>query len=489
MKKITLARNKPITVDLSFDATVDNLIALSRHEDREMAIRQVDLITNNAIAKDGRGWDLSNANLSNLDLECFNLERSILNRTQLHSTKLRKANLRNAEIICPGMERTDLSEADLSGANMHALSAQVCNFQGANLNHLLDATGALFHGCNMSHISAINAMFVGSSFYQCYLDGASLKQANLQSCTFNECSLNKASLEGANVAQLTIIKCQMQYVILDNAAGDGLNIQKPTCCDNLSFKNACLACLRLSFLKGTTINAEGLSAERADLTNCNIVDGDFSDTNLVGSRFYACSMPGVKMQNAKLSEASVVACFFIDSNWGHATCEGMNVMNSSLCNSDLRGLAGRCVVFRDSDLSGANLSNAYFYRGVFSGEPPQSMSLRSVDASNVNFMQAYIVADLTEANLQSSKLSYARLNQSIMRRANLNGISSYEASLIKVDVSGANLSGLTAPIFIDRCQGLTEALDDLEGNLNLLDLKQFHFKLEKLIGKYKGRST
>jgi uncharacterized protein YjbI with pentapeptide repeats len=54
--------------------------------------------------------------------------------------------------------------------------------------------------------------------------------------------------------------------------------------------------------------------------------------------------------------------------------------------------------------------------------------------------------------------AYARLNQSILRDADLRGISLYDASLVKTDFSDARLSALRPPFFADRCAGLIDAL-------------------------------
>jgi hypothetical protein len=37
--------------------------------------------------------------------------------------------------------------AKLDFAYMHAMAAQVCNFDDASLRNVIDATGSLFHGC------------------------------------------------------------------------------------------------------------------------------------------------------------------------------------------------------------------------------------------------------------------------------------------------------------------------------------------------------
>ena len=120
--------------------------------DRARAEREVAATTARLIEDTGTGLQLSEADLSGLDLRGFDLRKATLNRALLHSTDLSGANLSGANLICSGMERTKLARADLSGAYVHAFAAQVCDFSGADLSRLVDATGSLFHGCNLSEI-------------------------------------------------------------------------------------------------------------------------------------------------------------------------------------------------------------------------------------------------------------------------------------------------------------------------------------------------
>jgi uncharacterized protein YjbI with pentapeptide repeats len=95
---------------------------------------------------------------------------------------------------------------------------------------------------------------------------------------------------------------------------------------------------------------------------------------------------------------------------------------------------------------------------MLTGDPPRAMSLRDADLEGANLVQSHIAADLSGANLVAVHAAYARLNQSVLRNADLRGISLFDASLVKTDFSGARLSVLRPPFFADRCAGLKEAL-------------------------------
>src|SRR5262249_7540301 len=116
----------------------------SEHPDRALAGAMVKQRSLALIEKTGRGLDLSNADLNGLNLSGFYLRRALMNRVQLHSADLSEAILTEASIICPAMEKTVLRGANLEGAYMHAMAAQVCDFRNASLDALVDATGSLF---------------------------------------------------------------------------------------------------------------------------------------------------------------------------------------------------------------------------------------------------------------------------------------------------------------------------------------------------------
>ena len=87
-----------------------------------------------------------------------------------------------------------------------------------------------------------------------------------------------------------------------------------------------------------------------------------------------------------------------------------------------------------------------------------AVALRGADLQGANLVQSHIAADLTSAKLVGVHAAYARLNQSVLRDADLRGISLFDASLVKTDFSGAHLSELRPPFFADRCAGLLDAL-------------------------------
>ena len=96
---------------------------------------------------------------------------------------------------------------------------------------------------------------------------------------------------------------------------------------------------------------------------------------------------------------------------------------------------------------------------MLTGDPPKGMNLQGANLENATLVQAYIAADLRHARLVGVNAAYSRFNQSDLSEANLDGAGMYESTWVKVAVTGASIAGLRAPVFVDRCPGLAEAVE------------------------------
>jgi len=433
---------------------------LARCDDHAAAVARTIEITSRRIELTGCGLNLTEAHLTGLDLREFDLRQCTLNRADLHSTNLSGANLQGASLVCPGMERTNLSHANLSGTYFHALAAQNANFNGADFSDAVDGTGTLFHGCSMRNIRAANAVLAGATFYQCDLQGADLRNMNLQGATVNECIVEQADFSGALVSQLTFTKCMMRNARFHAATGRGLTLQTPTCADGLHLSGADLPMLRCDQMLGVGIEGIKLNAPGADFQSCSLRELNFSEANLSRSRWLECTIEQGTLSSAKLEGAFFSHCRLPKLAFDHVRAENIHFVETQLANADMRGFAARCAFFRDCNLEHADLTGAYLYRAMLTGDPPRAMSLRGAKLNRAVLTQSYIAADLEGANLRGAIAAYARLNQCSMQNADLSGINAFEASMVKVDVTGATLAGLGPPIFISRCPGLSESLKD-----------------------------
>lgn len=461
---------------------------LAAAKDRTAAAARCRELTTQRIATSGRGLSLAEARLSSLDLHDFDLRQCTLNRAELHGTNLSGANLQGASLICPGMERTNLSMANLSGAYVHALAAQAANMNGANLLGLIDATGSLFHGCMMRNVRATNAVLAGSTFYQCDLQGTDFRNANLQGVTVNECILEEVDFSNALVSQLTVTKCQMRNSRFTGASGRGVTLQRSTCSDGLNLDRGDFPALRCDQIIGVDICGVSMSAPGADFQACSLRNVDFREANLARSRWLGCTLEESRLDFTKLEDAFFSGCQMPNVVMVHARAENVHFVQSQLPHADMQGFEGRCASFRDCNLGHADLTKAYLYRAMLTGDPPRAMNLRNTKLVGAVLTQSYIAAELDHASLRGAIAVYARLNQCSMKNADLSGVNVFQASMVKVDFTGASLAGVAGPIFVSRCPGLREALQS-SNESSCGELSVFVGDMEKLLNMAKPGST
>ncbi|KRP93756.1 hypothetical protein AOQ72_20880 [Bradyrhizobium yuanmingense] len=429
----------------------------SRAADRPRAVAAVGRRTEEAIRRTGIGLQLSSEDFSGLDLSEFPLRRCTLNRAQLYGAKLDRADLSGANLICPGMERASFLGAKLDFAYMHAIAAQVCNFDDASLRNVIDATGSLFHGCSMKRARFDNAVLSGLLAYQCDASEAVFDGAELQGSTINECFLPSASFRFAKLGQLTITKAHLASCSFYESKGDCLSIMRPTSVDGLVLEGAHLPYLRLSKVSGR-IAARAMSAPFADIHLSNLPNAELEQADLSQARLLSVSLSDANLVGAVLNGASIHSCQLDGADLSLASGECISITESTMRAAKLSGFRGRCAFVRDCDLERADLSNAYLYRSMITGDPPQSMALDEANLEGSNLVQAYLAAGMTRANLEATRAAYVRMNQSSLREANLSGMSSFQASFVKVDFSGAKITTFEPPFFADRCPGLQAAL-------------------------------
>lgn len=426
--------------------------------DRAAAHERVSAVTARLIETRGAGLQLGEAELSGLDLSGFDLRRARLDRANLHSSNLSDCDLGGAALICAGLERTRFTGANLYGACVHALAAQVCDFTRANLSNLVDATGSLFHGCQLSGARLDGAQLAGATFYQCYLEGASLVGTDLQGATINECFADRADFSGAKVGQLTVTKARLRCASFAGARGDGLVIQRPTDADGLNLEAAHLPGLRLVSVKAAGVKARRLAAPDADLRGGSLCDGDFRQSDLSRARLVGVELDALDLREAQLQGSAWHDCLGENLVLAGASAENMSAVECRFPAARMAGFAGRCVSFRDCDLANADLEGAYLHRAIITGDPPRAMDLTSARLAGAVLVQAYLAADLTGADLSGAQLAYARLNQCSLKGADLSGAALYEASMVETDCTDAKVAGLAAPVFADRATGLVSAL-------------------------------
>ena len=488
MNPASVAAGGVMNVQAEADVDVsdaDRLQCVLGAPDRETARAEIKGWTAQQWQTSGRGIDLTAAALTGADLSRLDLHGVTLSRATLNDACLDDANLAGGRLVCPALEKTTLRRATLSGAYLHALAAQACDFSQADLQRVLDATGSLFHGCKLVEVRLDHGSLAGATFYQCDLRGSTWNNASLQGATFNECLLDDARFDTANLDQVTMTKCRLDGVSFAGAHGQGLTIQRPTAARGLSFECAALPSLRLLNVRGTSWSARGAHLRDIDVVDCHLAKMDFREANIAGGRLLRSDLAAADFTNASLTAATISFSSLVEARLDAAQAENATIVESALTGATLNGIRARGLMVRDTDLTDAQLCSAYLYHALLTGDPPRAMSLRRADLRDANLVQAHIAADLSDANLAGAHAAYARLNQSILCDADLRGISLFDASLVKTDFSNARFSVLRPPFFADRCKGLNKALD-AAGDASA---SKFLTQLDNVMGRGVGTST
>jgi uncharacterized protein YjbI with pentapeptide repeats len=155
----------------------------------------------------------------------------------------------------PGVDRADLSSANLAGANLSHV-----NLAGANLSH---------------------ANLAGASLPQAHLTGALLYGTDLTRAFLDNADLTKARLDGAKLTEATLHAADLAKAILINAD-----------------------------LTGASLDAADLT--EANLAVANLTEANLAVANLTEARLDHANMAGAALYGANLTGATLLSPRFAD---------------------------------------------------------------------------------------------------------------------------------------------------------------------------------
>ncbi|MGA8808354.1 MAG: pentapeptide repeat-containing protein [Thermoanaerobaculia bacterium] len=348
------------------------------------------------------------------------------------------------------------------------------------MSELSDATGSLFHGCNLEATLIQGAMLNGATFYQCNLRTAEASFAKLAAASFVECDLSRSQFMSANLDRATFTNCNQEAQSLQGCIGESLVIQNATALDGLTLDGARVPFLKLHHVIGRSIQASAVAAPNADIAHAGLLDATFSGSNFTDSRWLHCNLDSGNYERATLAGATFVDCSMRGANLSDVAGQDLRILRCVLIDACLQRISARGGAFRNSALTRVNARGAYLYGAFISGEPPSATSLRGADLSDAILVQAYITADLTDAVLTNAKCSYSRLNQSLFVNSDFRGATLAGASLVKSNFTGSKFSNIAMPFFTDRCVGLIDAIDAIPDVEVAARLREFVAESQKL---------
>lgn len=130
---------------------------------------------------------LADANFSHADLRGANLGKAYLVGTEIGEADLRKANLNCAEVIEANLSGANLSESSLQGANLSGTDFSRANLRKADLGD----NGYQYIGLERHYI---NTNLTNSNLTGADLHGANLTRANLSGAEFYGANLTRTNL-------------------------------------------------------------------------------------------------------------------------------------------------------------------------------------------------------------------------------------------------------------------------------------------------------
>jgi uncharacterized protein YjbI with pentapeptide repeats len=204
-------------------------------------------------------------------------------------------NLRGRDLRFARFDRTDLHQADMTGANLDGASLVGTDLRGvwmscANLNALLLSDShragqcASARGTNLSKARLAEAKMVGVDMRSAKLDEARLEGAQLGHAILSGASFASARLEGAD---------------LSGAWLHGANFIVA------SLQGADLSGAKLEGADFTSATMQGASLALAGLEGASLRDAELEGANLAMGRLAGADLSGAKMQGSDMRGAVV----------------------------------------------------------------------------------------------------------------------------------------------------------------------------------------
>jgi uncharacterized protein YjbI with pentapeptide repeats len=224
------------------------------------------------------GADLTGANLQRADLRGASLQRADLTSINLYAANLEGAKLRGSVFYEANLQQTNLSTANLCGANLNKANLSEANLRSANLS------GASLRGTNLSNANLYKADLHQASLKVANLSGAKLFLVNLQGAKLGKANLQGAGLIGANLQQANLNGANLQQANLNAAKLQHTEV---------FFANLYEASLAEADLCGA--NLMGANLQKAILYEANLCGA-----NLMGANLHGTNLSDVKLEGAIL---------------------------------------------------------------------------------------------------------------------------------------------------------------------------------------------
>ncbi|MAA79001.1 MAG: hypothetical protein CL916_07045 [Deltaproteobacteria bacterium] len=257
-----------------------------------------------------RGLHIKSASLRNTSMVRTLLQGANITSANLEGSVLREANLG----IFKGDFRTELTEANVSGADLTEINLTEASLIQANLSKsnltFANLSGADLTRANLTESNLTNAIILeGESGYRAILDEADCTNANLtrvncQKATMSETILVDATLNFANLSGVEgainfcgakLCDANLQDANLECSDFTNADLQRTNLC------NSILSCAIFQNAKLDKAILKGADLSFAELSGASLQDVDLSTTNLNQATYDASTVwpVGFSPQEAK----------------------------------------------------------------------------------------------------------------------------------------------------------------------------------------------
>ena len=335
--------------------------------------------------------DLSQSDLSNANLFCANLSGSTCRQTNFE-----KADCRGAKFDCSDLRGANFEHADCRPARL------IVQDRSGNLNDVFDVFGE-------DPVSFRNAKFYNSNFKNAQMPRASFRGANIEQTRFDAANMGKADFSKATIKNTVFYQTNLTDADFSKSDLTECDI------DQDSFRVARL--IRHIYeidpklrkkIENHRLWVETLSKEgkRLQLTGGDLHGLDMSDVDWAAAEFTNVDMHEIVLARANLSMAKFIRC--------------------NLNNSDLIGVNARGTSFIECRMIESDMSRSDFSPLDIKGRP----SVASFDRS-----------DLTDVIIGGAKMQSASFKGANLSRATVVGTNLSKANMSETDLTQADFRG------------------------------------------------
>lgn len=281
-------------------------------------------------------------------------------------------------------------------------------------------TGAVVTGCNFQRTDLSNARFEQASVVACDFSESQLKFANFYGASVSESTFGSANLGFANLSGADMSGCRLPAAQLEKA-------------------NATGATFNDSDLQG--VQAPGLVADQAQFHDANLMKADFQQSrftravffnaNIAETNFRAIYAPRADFCSATAVRSDFSEAFLNDTeadestDFSGASFVGANLEGVSWAGPKLDSANLDDASLDNADMTGASMKGARMIRAVAKGATLDKVTLHDADLSGLN---------LFEGRLRGADISNSRLEM-----GNYFGVDFQDATLDRVSFEGSDI--------------------------------------------------